>query len=130
MISQNQFLFGPSLMVCPVPSDQRIARLYLPEGQWYDLLDDTFYPEAGEIYMETPLDKIPLLVKAGTMLLMQTCVNHSDEKPRECLELHLYQGKPGAAFNIMRTMAKAGPTKPVRSTAGGLAMTPVTKACC
>ena len=95
---QNEFLFGPNLLVCPVSSSQDIHKLYLPEGAWYDLYNDHPYEGSQAILMETPKDKQPVFVKAGGILLMQETVAHTSQKPQPILEVHVYAGPEGSVF--------------------------------
>jgi alpha-glucosidase len=90
---QHQYLFGPSLMVVPLTSEKRFAKIYLPEGQWYDLHSDQRM-EGGKSYViETNVENLPLYVKAGGMLLMQSPVQSAAEKPQDTLFVHLYTGE-------------------------------------
>lgn len=95
---QNEYLFGPNILVCPVDSLHPIYKMYLPQGGWYDLFNDTYYAGSQEIFMEISKDKLPLFVKAGGILVMQSPISHTGEKPSEVLELHLYQGEQGSSY--------------------------------
>lgn len=88
----DQYLFGPSLMVCPVTeagaSDRKV---YLPAGNcWYDFWNHRYYEGGNEIMAEAPLDKIPLYVKAGSILLMAPESMHTcEENP---VEIRIFSG--------------------------------------
>ncbi len=90
-IYQNQFMFGPSLLIIPVESKTRITKTYLPEGGWYDFYSDKYYDGQQEITSECPIDKLPVYVKAGSMIPMQSPVQHTAEKPSDTLRVHLYR---------------------------------------
>lgn len=95
---QNQYLFGPSILVCPVTSRQDIHKVYFPEGTWYDMFNDTQYEGSQEQFLELSKDRIPLFVKAGGILTMQSVIAHTNERPSEIMELHLYRGEENNAF--------------------------------
>lgn len=92
---QNQFYFGDSMLVCPVRSDVQFSKVLLPEGNWYYLFDDAFYA-AGEHFVETPLNRLPIFVKAGGITMLQPLVQSTSEKPEGALEIHVYTGADGS----------------------------------
>lgn len=75
----DQFMLGPTLMVCPVteamqfgPGSRPIEnsnhsrRVYLPAGSdWYDFWTGQKYSGGQQIEMATPLEIVPLLVGPG-----------------------------------------------------------------
>ncbi len=95
---QNQFLCGPNLLICPLDSRQNYHKIYLPAGEWYHLFVDQKYTGSQEMFVECAKDEIPAFVRAGGMLLMQSPISHTGEKPEKTLEIHLYQGDTGSNF--------------------------------
>jgi alpha-glucosidase len=93
-----QYMFGQSLMVAPVRSDKDFTKVYLPEGEWYDFHNDSKYAGKQTIVVETPLERLPLFVKGGQMLVMQSVVQSTKEQPTDVLTVHLYAGKQGSEF--------------------------------
>ncbi len=90
---QNQYQFGPSLLVIPMESDRDLKKIYLPEGKWYDLFTDMPYMGGFEAILETEIDKLPVFVKGGTALVLQSLVQHTGEIPADkTLAIHLYAG--------------------------------------
>ena len=88
---QNQSLFGPSLLVIPVESTKQIVAAYLPEGNWYDFYTDKIYNGKQEIKADCPVDRLPVFVKSGSMITMQTPVQNTSEKASDTLLIHLYK---------------------------------------
>ena len=41
--------------------------------------------------MESPADQLPVFIKGGSMIPMQSVVQHTSEKPSDTLEVHLYK---------------------------------------
>ncbi len=90
----DQFLFGDLLLVAPVGHPgQRSRRVYLPGGRWYDFW--TGEQVCGEITADAPLERMPLYVRAGSVLPMGPVLQHTGEWPAavEALHLHIYPGE-------------------------------------
>ena len=96
---QNQFLLGPYLMVAPVESTKEITKAYIPHGEWYDLHTGIKISGNQIIHVDCPLHRLPLYVKAGGMLLMQSLVQHTEEPSDGVLTLHLYRGDQSNPFD-------------------------------
>ncbi len=65
----DQFIFGSSMMVVPVTKKgERKKTLYLPSGGWYDFWSGKRYTGAAYITISTPLDRIPVFIKAGAII--------------------------------------------------------------
>ncbi|MBW6462666.1 MAG: glycoside hydrolase family 31 protein [Bacillota bacterium] len=92
----DQFLLGEGLMICPVirPGIEQRA-VYLPGGDWYDFWTDKKYSGGAYIIADAPLDKLPLYVKAGTILPFNQCGKNSIESLDSELELRCYSGQEG-----------------------------------
>ena len=95
---QNQFLFGPSLLVCPAKSQEKVIPLFLPEGNWYYLYNDQVYAGGREHYQDCPVDRLPVFVRGGSMLPMQSLVQHAGEQPETILRLQVYAGSEISHF--------------------------------
>ncbi len=89
---ENQYLFGPSLMVAPVSSKQKAVKVYFPEGKWYSIYDDKPYEGKTEQWVEAPLDQLPVFAKAGSLIALQSVTQSTSEQPDETVEIHIYQG--------------------------------------
>ena len=96
---QNQFFFGPGILVAPLESNKELARVYLPDDNtWYDMYDDRTWKGNEELITEAPLEKLPLFVRGGSIIPMQHLVMNTSEIPKDTLLLHLYNGKTGSTF--------------------------------
>ncbi len=93
----DEFMFGPSILVSPVLQANASHRsLYLPESPvWYDFW--TGAPQKGgvEIDANAPLDRIPLYVRAGSILPLGPEIQYADEKPMGPIDLRIYRGADG-----------------------------------
>ena len=95
---ENEYLFGDGLLIAPVVSTQKFAKVYLPAGGWYRLSDDTYYEGGREILAEAPIHDLPVFAKAGAIIPMQSVIQNTTVNPDETLLLHVYYGKESSAF--------------------------------
>ncbi len=89
----DQFFLGPDLLIAPVLEQGGEQRtVHFPPGVWYDIWDDTKYE--GESLQTVPagLHKIPVFVRAGSILPIETF---------QGLELHLYLPDQGILEGIL-----------------------------
>src|SRR5690606_17584180 len=66
---EEQFCFGDKILVSPVfnPGQQN-KTVYLPVGEWYDYWDDRRLDGGREHKVDTPIEKMPIFIKGGTVL--------------------------------------------------------------
>lgn len=75
---KNQYFFGSELMVAPITQERnRVshlakARVWLPEGDWFDFFDGTRYDGCGGRMMNVyrSIDRYPVFAKAGAIVPM------------------------------------------------------------
>ena len=92
----DEFLLGPSLLVCPVSKKGAVSReVYLPEGLWYDFYSKAAYTGGQSILVDAPIEKIPVFAQAGTILPLGKA-NLRACAPTEELSLLVFSGKDGA----------------------------------
>jgi alpha-D-xyloside xylohydrolase len=91
----DQFMLGPSLMICPVYTYKATARkVYLPAGQgWYDLYTGKYFEGGQEITADAPYEKVPVFVKEGSILLTGPELQYAGEKKADPVTVHVYGGK-------------------------------------
>jgi alpha-glucosidase (family GH31 glycosyl hydrolase) len=87
----DQYFFGDKMMVCPVTEKGAKSRtLYLPEGNWIDYWSGEKYQGKQNVITRTPLEKLPIYVKAGAIIPMQPDMQYFGEKPIEPVTLDIY----------------------------------------
>ncbi len=94
----NQYMFGPALLIIPAKSRQMAVNAYLPKGKWYSFYNDNVFNGGREILTPSPLDKLPVFVKAGAIIPVQKLIQNTEESPGDTLEIHVYQGEKGSSF--------------------------------
>ncbi len=99
--TQYEFLLGKNFLVAPVYSDTNVRdNIYLPEGKWFDYWDGTIYEGKTTLNgYAAPLEKLPLFVKAGSIIPMYQQMNYDNERPADTLTLDIYPG-PAATFEM------------------------------
>jgi alpha-D-xyloside xylohydrolase len=90
----DQFLFGDSLLVNPVAERGATSRsVALPAGSdWVDFWTGQTHRGGETITADAPLDRMPILVKAGSIVPLGPIVQSASE-PEEPLEIRIYGGK-------------------------------------
>jgi alpha-D-xyloside xylohydrolase len=92
----DQFMYGPALLVNPVTEAAATLRqFYLPAAKWYDFWTGTAVQGGRMVEAAAPLDRIPLYVRAGSILPLGPDMEWSTEKPADPIELRVYRGADG-----------------------------------
>jgi alpha-glucosidase (family GH31 glycosyl hydrolase) len=87
----HEFLWGDDLLVAPVTREGVKAwPVYLPAGGWYDFWSGARYEGPGGITLDAPLDRLPLLVRAGAIVPLGPVVQHTGERPLDEITLLIY----------------------------------------
>lgn len=92
-----QYMFGKSFLVAPV-TEPGITEwdVYLPKSTaWYDFWTGKRFNGGQTIKTEAPQDRIPLFVKAGSIIPMGKFLQYTSEKPMDTLEIRIYPGADG-----------------------------------
>ncbi|MER7725743.1 glycoside hydrolase family 31 protein [Streptomyces sp. NPDC096323] len=66
---EDAFLLGDALLVAPVLEPgvgERPVRL--PPGRWYDTVSGAVYEGPGQVVVEAPLSRVPVLARAGSVI--------------------------------------------------------------
>ncbi len=88
---QDEFGFGDHLLVCPIAQPGAKGRkVYLPKGNWFHYFTDTQFEGKQEIWIDAPLEEMPLFVKAGAVIPHFPVMQYVGEKTIETLTLHTY----------------------------------------
>jgi len=94
----DEFMFGPALLVSPVLKQDATERtVYLPKAEkWYDFWTGATVAGAQEIAAAAPLDRMPLYVRAGSIVPMGPEIEYADQAPQGPIELRVYSGADGS----------------------------------
>ena len=90
----DEFLYGDAFLVAPVVKPGHTSRrIYIPKGKWYDFWEGTCTGGPQITRVEAPIDRIPLFVRAGSVIPAWTAMQSTAECPVERLILHIYPGE-------------------------------------
>ena len=94
----DQFMFGPAILVNPVTSTGVTTRsLYLPPAKaWYDFWTGDTLNGNQQILALAPLDRIPLYVRAGSILPLGPASEYAGQNPGAPIEIRVYPGADGS----------------------------------
>lgn len=108
----SEFMFGPSLLICPVTKpmyyeaknvkidEVKEWECYLPSGcKWYDYWTNTCYEGGQYVTVDAPIDRMPIFVKAGSILPTVEGLQYATQKPTEPMKIIVYPGAD-AAFKL------------------------------
>ena len=113
----DQFMCGPSLMACPVLEPQEYGpnstplrdahkrrSVYLPKSEnkgtlWYDFHTHEQYEGGQWIEVDTPIDRIPTFVPAGSIIPIGPVTQHASADRDAPWTLRVYPGVDGS-FDI------------------------------
>lgn len=90
---QNEYLFGPALLVLPFESQHAFGEAYFPAGTWYDLYTDEMQNGTEEKILKVAYHKLPVYVKGGSFIPMQSLIQSTVELPEDTLLLNIYKGE-------------------------------------
>ncbi len=77
-------------------TESKSTSVYLPKGaSWYNFWTNENYDGGQELKLKTEIDKIPLFIKAGTIMPFGPKVQYSTQKEWNNLEIRVFEGADG-----------------------------------
>lgn len=94
----DQFMFGSSFLVAPVYQYKARTRdVYFPkQSGWYDFYHGTYMEGGKTVRVNAPYERMPLFVKAGSIVPVGEELQYASEKPAAPVTLYVYTGQEGA----------------------------------
>ena len=92
----TEFLYGKSILVAPVSTEDDTRSVYLPEGEWIGFWDGVRLNGGVTFNRTFARDELPLYVKAGAVVPMGPEVQYAAEKPWDDLQIRVYTGADGS----------------------------------
>ena len=75
---------------------QKTATKYLPSGaEWYDFWTGKRFKGGQKVTLQTQLDRVPMFVRAGSILPLGPEMQYTGEKSWDNLEIRIYPGADG-----------------------------------
>ena len=93
----DEYMFGPAFLVAPVYEyGARSRTMYFPECEgWYDYYTGHFLPGGMTATVDAPYGRMPLYVRAGSIVPCGPDMEWSDERPADVVDLYVYRGADG-----------------------------------
>lgn len=105
----DSFMFGKAFLVSPVTEPmyydaggaelrgiEKTKKVYLPKGAaWYDFWTNSVHAGGQEIVCDVPLDRMPLFVRAGSIVPVSDPIQYADERKGEVSGILVYAGGDG-----------------------------------
>ena len=94
----DEYLFGKALLVAPVHKFKAPARMvYLPAGaDWYDFNSGERHAGGQTLDAKVTLSRMPLYVRAGSIVPVGPDIQYSAEKPGAPITLLVFTGSDGS----------------------------------
>ena len=87
----DEFVFGNQILVCPIQEPNvNGRRIYLPKGDWYNMWSDAQMAGGRELWVDAPIDQMPLFIKAGSIIPKYPIQQYVGEKQIDDLKLDVY----------------------------------------
>ena len=95
---RDQYLFGTAFLVAPVTTYKARARnVYLPAGaDWYDFYSGKKLAGGQTLEAAAPLSRMPLYVRAGSIVPVGPKIQYTSEKPGAPITLLVFTGADGS----------------------------------
>ena len=94
----DAYMFGPAFMAAPVYEyGARSREIYFPECEgWYDFYTGRFLEGGKAQEVGAPYERMPLYVRAGSIVPMGPQIRWSDERHADVIDLYVYAGADGS----------------------------------
>jgi alpha-glucosidase (family GH31 glycosyl hydrolase) len=94
-----EYMWGNEMLVAPNCSDSGNVTVWLPEGTWYDFWNDEQLHGNQTLSYSSHTGKLPLFVKAGSIIPMSNFALGTALIPNDSLTIHVYSGTD-ASFTL------------------------------
>jgi hypothetical protein len=102
----DEYLFGRELLVAPItaPGVDGVATrsIWFPPGEWVDWFTGESYAGGRTVDYSCPLERMPLFVRAGSIIPRQPEMAYTEQRAVDPLILDVYPGGPAttATFSL------------------------------
>ncbi len=87
----HEFMLGDALLISHVDAPGvKEKEIYLPAGRWYYFFNDKAYEGGQLVRIATPLEEMPLFVKAGSVVPNYPAIQYVGEKQIDEMILNVY----------------------------------------
>ena len=98
----HQYYFGTDMIIAPVTASLRGKEttrqtVWLPDGKWYDFRSNRVITGGRDFTGSYTLDEVPIFVRAGSIIPMQTAKLRIEGSVLDTLILTVYTGQSGTS---------------------------------
>lgn len=106
----DQYMVGSDILVAPVVKEgMRTRGIYLPVGaEWIDWWTGTKLESGKTHYLQTPLDRLPLFIRVGSVVPTQAVIQHTGEMANAPITLNIAAGIAEGRTETMTLFQDAG----------------------
>lgn len=97
---QNQFLFGPSILIAASKSTDAFVNVYFPKGRWYNLYSGELLMDSRNGTFASPDYKLAAFIKASAIIPAQKVLQSLSQGRVDTLDIHIYYGEEMNTFNF------------------------------
>lgn len=84
-----EYLLGPYLLAVPITNAEGRCLVYLPEGDWFDWWTGEVHQGPKHMRLEVPIERIPLYVRADSVLAMAPEMDYVGQREWQPLTLQV-----------------------------------------
>jgi alpha-D-xyloside xylohydrolase len=98
LAQKYEYMFGPAFLVSPVLESGAVRwPVYAPAtpGGWYNFWTGSQVTPGTTTEIDAPLERMPVLVRAGSIVPIGPVEQYAGEKPPNDLEIRVYPGADG-----------------------------------
>lgn len=106
----DEYMFGDAFLISPVlnamyygvnseelKNTNKERSVYLPNGtKWYDFWTNQIYDGGSTINVYAPIDRMPIMVKAGSIIPFSEDIQYADQNMGEVNCIRIYDGADGS----------------------------------
>lgn len=105
---QEQFYIGEKLLVAPVTRvGHRFKKIYLPDGDWYEMNTGKKYDGLQTIVVDVPLNEVPVFLNAGAIIPTIEAMQYVGEKEIEKLTLEIFPAGTSGRYDFYEDDGKS-----------------------
>jgi alpha-D-xyloside xylohydrolase len=92
----DQFMFGPSLLVAPMLASRPARMVYFPAGDWFDFWTGQKQIGPAGILVKTPVERVPIFVRGDTLLPLADPVERVADDTVFAITVRVYGNSPSS----------------------------------
>ena len=90
---EYEYMFGKAMLIAPVTAPATTWNVYLPKSSaWYNFWTGKKYQGGQTINVDAPPAKIPVFIKAGSIIPMGEMIQYTAQKIQDTIEIRIYKG--------------------------------------